>query len=389
MKKLCKCSLLFLMTLALLSITVLCCSAADVKAESVDTIGAVMADNVFEVTITGEDICLVKGKTMTLSAAVSGVEQQPVITWSSSDTDVATVDGNGTVKGESVGRALITATAEIAGQTVEGYYNINVITSENFIKNFMEGNQIVSYQYSYIDDYYYTNDKECWQDTFGYARIYDLVAPYVALEYDYTRVFFTYEDRDFMVQLWKGQYGYVFYGSEIGVYSKDVSDKEPGMLTFYSKAEEEYWPTMEMSLYHENIDGEWEREFTRDYDKYWWCTGFKPGHLRQVEPADELRMVAKITFKDAKMAKQFALGLKECGLTRAKNVNSLENDNYYRVKDTVHVRWQNISEAENTMPVKIGAAALFGFQFLALIISALLMMGLGSIAMFFLLFLFI
>ena len=183
-----------------------------------------------------------------------------------------------------------------------------------------------------------------------------------------------------MIQLWKGQYGYVFYGSEIGIYSKDPSDKEPGMLTFYGKAEEEYWPTMEMTLYHQNIQGEWEREFTRDYDKYWWCTGFKPGHLRDVEPADELRMVAKITFKDAKMAKQFALGLKDCGLTRAKNVNSLENDNYYRVKDTVHVRWQDISEAENTMPIKIGAAALFGFNFLAILIAGLFILGFGALA---------
>ncbi len=380
MKKIFNRSFFILMLFVVFSITVLTCSAADVKKASVDTIGAVMAEDVFEMKVTGERINLVKNNTMALKAEVVGVNEQPAISWKSSDEAVATVDETGTVKGQAVGRALITATTEVAGQTIEGHYSVNVVTSENFVKNFLEENQILSYQYSYVDDYFYTNDKDCWQDTFGYARIFDLVAPYIVLEYDYTRVFFNYEDRDFMIQLWKGQYGYVFYGSEIGVYSKDPSDKEPGMLTFYSKAEEEYWPMMEMTLYHENISGEWEREFTRDYDKYWWCTGFKPGHLRQVEPADELRMVAKITFKDAKMAKQFALGLKECGLTRAKNVNSLENDNYYRVKDTVHVRWQNISEAENTMPIKIGAAALFGFNFLALLIGVLLMLGFGALA---------
>lgn len=380
MKRIFNRSFFFLMLIAAVSLSAFSCSAAEVKATSLDTIGAVMAENAYEVTVTGESINLVKNKKMQLTAHIEALETQPDFSWSSSDENVASVDENGEVKANSVGRALITASAEVAGQLVEGYYNINVITGENFIKNFMEGNQIVSYQYSYVDDYYYTNDKECWQDTFGYARIYDLVAPYVALEYDYTRVFFNYEDRDFMIQLWKGQYGYVFYGAEIGIYSKDPSDKEPGMLTFYGKAEEEYWPTMEMTLYHENLNGEWEREFTREYDKYWWCTGFKPGHLRQVEPADELRMVAKITFKDAKMAKQFALGLKECGLTRAKNSTSLENDNYYRVKDTVYVRWQNISEAENTMPLKIGAAALFGFNFIAIIIAGLFMMGLGSLA---------
>ena len=81
------------------------------------------------------------------------------------------------------------------------------------------------------------------------------------------------------------------------------------------------------------------------------------------------------------MAKEFALGLKACGLKRAKNVNSLENDNYYRVKDTVHVRWQNISEAENTMPVKIGAAALFFFNFIAILMAGFFMLGMGSFAL--------
>ena len=380
MKKIFKQSLFILMMFIVLTMTVLTCSAKDVKKESVDTIGAVMAQAVYEMKVTGDQINLKENTAMTLKAEVTGVKEQPVITWTSSDESVAVVDENGNVKGKAVGRALITASAEVAGQTIEGHYSVYVVTHENFVKNFLEKNQILSYQYSYVDDYFYTNDKDCWQDTFGYARIFDLVAPYIALEYDYTRVFFNYEDRDFMIQLWKGQYGYVFYGSEIGIYSKDPSDKEPGMLTFYGKAEEEYWPTMEMTLYHQNIQGEWEREFTRDYDKYWWCTGFKPGHLRDVEPADELRMVAKITFKDAKMAKQFALGLKECGLTRAKNVNSLENDNYYRVKDTVHVRWQDISEAENTMPIKIGAAALFGFNFLAILIAGLFILGFGALA---------
>ena len=380
MKKLFKSGIFFLLIVTVFSLTAMSGSAAKVKKDTVDTVGAILAQEVFEMKVSGDRVNLVTGDTMHLNAEVENAKEQPEIIWSSSDEAVATVDSNGNVTGVNVGRVLITATAEVAGQSVEGVYNICVITKDDFVKNFLEKNQILSYQYSYVDDYYYTDDKNCWQDTFGYARIYDLAAPYIALEYDYTRVFFTYEDRDFMVQLWKGQYGYVFYGSEIGIYTKDVSDKEPGMLTFFGKAEEEYWPTMEMTLYHENLNGEWEREFTRDYDKYWWCTGFKPGHLRQVEPADELRMVARITFKDAKMAKQFALGLKDCGLTRAANVNSLENDNYYRVKDTVHVRWQDISEAENTMPLKIGAAALFGFNFLAVILAVMFMLGFGAFA---------
>lgn len=384
MKKLSRYSLIFLLCAIFFTLAAFNCSAAKVTETSVDTIGTTFARAAYKVEVTGEGINLVKGRSMHLTAKVTGVSKQPPITWTSSDVSIATVDENGKVKAKGVGRALITATAEISGKTIEGYYQVNVVTGNNFVKSFLEGNQIASYQYSYIDDYYYTNDKDCWQDTFGYARIYDLAAPYIALEYDYARVFFDYEGKDWMVQLWKGQYGYVFYGAEIGIYSKKATGKAPGMLTFYGKADEEYWPEMEMTVYHEKLNGEWEREFTRDTDNYWWCTGFKLGHLRDVEPADELRMVAKITFKDVNMAKKFGTGLKDCGLTKVKKLNELDNDTYYRQGATVHVRWQNISEAENTMPLKISAAALFGFNFLAILLAAFLMLGMGSLVFLFL-----
>ena len=49
-------------------------------------------------------------------------------------------------------------------------------------------------------DVYYTDDKKCWQKNFGFARIYDILAPYIALEYDYTRVFYTYDEKAGKVQ---------------------------------------------------------------------------------------------------------------------------------------------------------------------------------------------
>ena len=375
--------ILLLMTIVIFfSFAAIECSAVQVENTSIDTVGAVMPRKAYEVVVSGDGFNLAKGKTMQLNAEVTGLATQPVITWASSDASVATVDETGKVKAKAVGRVYIIATAEIAGQKIEGYYSINVTTGNMLIKNFLVNHQLASYQYSYADDYFYTNDKKCWQDTFGYARIYDLAAPYIVLEYDYTRVFFNYENKDFMIQLWKGQYGYVFYGAEIGVYTKKESDKEPGMLTFFGKAEEEYWPEMEMTLYHENLFGGWDREFTRERDNYWWCTGFKLGHLRDVEPADELRMVAEIKFKDTVLAKKFGMGLRDCGFTKVKNVSDVENDSYCRKGSTVYLQWQNISEAENTMPIKLSIAALAGFNFIAIILAALLMMGVGSLLLF-------
>ncbi len=343
MKKIFNRSLFVLMIFVVFSVTVLSCSAAGVKNTSVDTIGAVMAEEVFEVKVTGEGINVAKNKTMTLRAEVTGVAVQPSITWTSSDPNVATVDENGVVKGENVGRALITATAEVAGQTVEGYYSVNVVTNKNFVKSFLEKNQILSYQYSYVDDYYYTNDKDCWQDTFGYARIFDLVAPYIALEYDYTRVFFTYEERDFMIQLWKGQYGYLLVGAEIGVYTTDAGTYtgEIGDVNHYNCADKEDWLKMEMTCYwKENNQGSYKKAFHREYTEYWWATGFVKGQLNKyTAPRTELKMKARITFKSEAMADLFVAGLRESGFARALGSNQLADDSFYQKGADVWFLW--------------------------------------------------
>ncbi len=339
----------------------------------------------YKIVINAEDFNVkVRGK-LQLEAKVTGVEVQPKITWSSSNTEVATVSDKGQVKGVSVGRAFITAKATVAGKELEGVFAVNVVTSENVLKTFLMKNQVLSYMYSYQDDYYYTNDKDCWQENFGFTRIYDIASPYIALEYDYTRVFFEYDNQSFMVQLWKGQYGYIFYGGEIGVYHKDIDGKDIGYLTYFNCADEKYWPKMEMTLYHQQLNGEWKREFTRDYDYYWWCTGFKPGHLRQVEPADELRLVARITFRDKEMATLFAEGLKKCDFGQVSSKDAVGLDQFYHQGRDVYLQWQNVSEAESTMGIKIAAGSVFAINLLGFLIGAFLSMGLGSLIFLFIL----
>ncbi len=293
-------------------------------------------------------------KTVQLHASVTNVETQPKVTWESLNPDIATVDENGEVKGIAVGKAVITASVTIDGETINGEFAINVVKSGNFIQDFLTKHQVLSYQYSYIDDYYYTNDKEAWQYNFGFGKIYDFVSPYILLEYDYVRVFFTYENKDWMIQMWKGQYGMIFYGGEIGVYNRPHSEKGVHEWTMYSCPAEEDWLGMEMTLYHQDIQGNYIREFSREYDKYWWCTGFKNGHLRQEEPADELRLEARITFKDEEMRDLFTAGLAECGFGEAKSKASLGLDQFYKDGNDVHLIWQNISDAESTMAIKVG-----------------------------------
>ena len=305
-----------------------------------------------------DHLSVARWKKIHMTATVTNVDVQPEITWSSSDESIATVDSEGTVKGKAVGRAVIYAEAEVDGEIIRGEFAINVVKRNSLLKNLLESNQVLSYQYSYVDDYYYTNDKDAWQHGFGFGKIYDYVSPYILLEYDYIRVFFTYEDKDWMLQMWKGQYGLVFYGGEIGIYNRPHSDDGIDAWTMFDCPEEEDWLKMEMTLWHEDIYGNWNREFTRAYDYYWWCTGFKNGHLRQEEPADELRLTGRITFKDEEMAALVADGLAECGLEMSTTKKGMSVDGFYMDGSDVYFSWQNVSEAESTMWIKVAAGVV-------------------------------
>ena len=161
-----------------------------------------------------------------------------------------------------------------------------------------------------------------------------------------------------MLQMWKGQYGMVFYGGEIGIYNRPHADDGISEWTFFNCPAEEDWLNMEMTLWHEEIDGTWTREFTREYDKYWWCTGFKNGHVRQEEPCDELRLEGRITFKDEEMTRLVTDGLKECGFDVSNSKDDIGIDEMYVEGNDVYFCWQDISEAESTMFIKVNMGAL-------------------------------
>lgn len=343
--------------IALVLVLIMVASASPLSAAALNK--SVPAESTGHTLVMQSDhLTVARKKTIQMTATVTNVEEQPVIYWASSDESIATVDHNGVVKGVSVGVVTIAAATVVDGEVLSGEFTINVVRQNNFLRNLLEDKQVLSYQYSYIDDYYYTNDKDAWQYNFGFGKIYDFVSPYILLEYDYIRVFFTYENKDWMLQMWKGQYGLVFYGGEVGIYTKEHSDKGIDEWTFFNCPAEEDWIDMEMTLWHEDINGNWNREFTREYDKYWWCTGFKNGHLRQEEPADELRLTGRMTFKDAEMTKLVADGLAECGLAKAGSKNAMGVDSIYVDGNDIHFSWQNVSEAESTMLIKVSTGIL-------------------------------
>ncbi|MBQ7546494.1 MAG: DUF4474 domain-containing protein [Clostridia bacterium] len=353
-------------TMSLLLVLVMLCTFATLA----------FAADADPLTITASGDSVQMKKTIALS-----VNTDSRVSWQSSDTDVAEVDGSGVVTGVSAGVATITAKAA-DGRAAS--LKLFVTRRRMPWRDLLEKQQILGYRYSYKGDYYYTDDKDCWQKFFGFNFAYDWLAPLFLMEYDYVRVFFPYEGKDWMIQMWKGQYGMVFYGSEVGVYTKPEGKESASRFAHYAGADMPDFLKISNALYRKNFTtGDYDLEYERPYDDYWWNAGFVPGHLWDTTPCDELRTVTRITFKDAQMAKLFTDGLTECGFESVKSVGSVKPDTFFRDGADVHLQWQSISQAANSHVVQTavyGPVALAGFL-LMLTVGALLLFSLGGLAL--------
>lgn len=194
--------------------------------------------------------------------------------------------------------------------------------------------KILSYMVS-KDGYFYT-DGDPWQRNFGFNAIYDLMAPFAFMWYDTLRVKFNYDELDWMIQIWKGQYGFAFIGAEIGVYTKDPTREE----NHYDCAANENMLGMTMTLFHYN-----EKLFTRPHGTYWWMTGFVPGVLdSRTSPRSELTLVAAIDFKTKEMTDLFVNGLVNAGFKEIGFIQKSKSETYRVKGKTVELCWRYLDQ---------------------------------------------
>ena len=153
------------------------------------------------------------------------------------------------------------------------------------------------FDYDPVQDVYFTQ-LDSWQRNFGFNSVYDTAAPMVGMIYSTAKIYFTYDDKDWMMEIWKGQYG-ITAGGEIGFYNKPT---DRVMKHFDCVTDEEM---LEISFDFYNMD---ELVFTRGPEKHWWLTGFKFLH---VGIPTFITLDMTIEFPNRKMANAFEKGLKD------------------------------------------------------------------------------
>ena len=116
-----------------------------------------------------------------------------------------------------------------------------------------------------------------------------------------------------MIQFWKGQYGMILLGAEIGVYNRSMkaAESDTGFNHYNAVADKERLP-ISLTLYQND-----KVLFSRAQKENWWQTGFVPGQLGVTggvmvgsQYTKQLKVTTAITLDDAEMTAAFVEGLK-------------------------------------------------------------------------------
>lgn len=187
---------------------------------------------------------------------------------------------------------------------------------------------LLGFMYDPVDKVFYSA-KDPWQRYFGYNELYDIMAEFFVMYIDTVRIKFKYDNLDWMIQLWKGQYGLVLMGAEVGVYYKE-QDSE---VDHYQCTDNGKRLKVGFTCYSYD-----EILFTRTYQETWWLTAFVPGKLDKFADRSQLSLRVRITLKDAEMTKAFVEGLRKEGVGFTEG-NAIKADTYFVTGNNVYLRW--------------------------------------------------
>lgn len=147
----------------------------------------------------------------------------------------------------------------------------------------------------------FNSTRNAWQKNFGYTHFYDVMAPVFRMIIDTEPVKFYYNNKNWLITFWKGQYGIVT-GAEIGIYN--TKEQTVNKRTVYLPVSDEEMLDMKFSLYRKG------NLITEVSAKHWWLTVFKLGMFSK--PKD-LSMDINLTFPNKDMLNAFLTSFKKLG----------------------------------------------------------------------------
>lgn len=167
------------------------------------------------------------------------------------------------------------------------------------------------FAYNSEKDIFYST-KNAWQKNFGYTHMYDVLAPVFRMIIDTEPIKFFYNNKNWLITFWKGQYGIVT-GAEVGIYC--TNQKKVNKKTIYLPVNDNEMLNMYLILYKNG------KVITKIKAKHWWLAIFKLGMFSN--PKD-LSMDINITFHNQQMLKAFLDSFRKKGY-KSKDFKVIDN----------------------------------------------------------------
>lgn len=165
-----------------------------------------------------------------------------------------------------------------------------------------DGFSAAGFAYNSEKDIFYST-RNAWQKNFGYTHMYDVWAPIFRIIVDTEPVKFHYNNKNWLITFWKGQYGIVT-GAEVGIYC--TNEKKVNKKTIYLPVNDSEMLNINLILYKNG------KIIEKINAKHWWLAIFKLGMFSKPK---ELSMDINITFLDQQMLQSFLESFKKLGYT--------------------------------------------------------------------------
>lgn len=192
------------------------------------------------------------------------------------------------------------------------------------------------------------------QRRFGFNAYYDWGAKFVNFYLSTIRAYFTCEDangvqKDWLIELWKGEYAMATVGCEVGFYYAEHDSNYFNLdpeKRLYKSVEDADAMQVSMQLYQYKKSSDTNAVQMIDYGKRncWWAADFENGVLEKHRDQTTLVMIATIDFPNDKMLDLFCEQLDKKGFKEG-SISSYKNVERYSVSGrTVKICWKNFSE---------------------------------------------
>ena len=191
-----------------------------------------------------------------------------------------------------------------------------------------------------------------YQRKVGFNKYYDMGAMFVNFYLQTIRAYFTYDNKDWLIELWKGEYAMATVGCEVGFYCREHNQsllENPGAdWLLYKSVEDEDAMPVSMKLWQYVKATDETPVMKIDYSKRncWWAADFENGVLEKHRDQTTLVMVATIDFHTTRMSALFTEQLDNKGFHEGA-IDGYNNVDRYSVDGrTVTLCWRYFNEDE-------------------------------------------